>query len=114
MGPNKTFTIIDQNGGTLNDGDPVSLQAANGMYLVAEGGGGAGSTVNANRDGAAQWETFTIHKMNGTGAITSGDSVAFQSYYGFWMVAEGGGGGVIHCDRTNPAQWETFTYTEQP
>ena len=36
----------------------MNLQTANGMYIAAEGGGGAG--VTANRSGAGEWETFTL------------------------------------------------------
>ncbi len=40
----------------------MALQAANGQYVVAEGGGGgAGSgSVNANRSAIGPWETFFI------------------------------------------------------
>jgi hypothetical protein len=43
-------------------GDRVALQAANGQYVVAEGGGGrSGSgSVNANRGAVGAWETFVI------------------------------------------------------
>jgi hypothetical protein len=46
---------------TCLTGDRVALQAANGQYVVAEGGGGAGSgSVNANRSAIGPWETFVI------------------------------------------------------
>ncbi len=47
-------------------GDTIALQAHNGQYLVAEGGGGKtgrnGHQVNANRAKIGPWEKFTLFK----------------------------------------------------
>lgn len=40
------------------DASHVALQASNGQYVVAEGGGG--DVVNANRDAIGPWETFGV------------------------------------------------------
>jgi len=61
-------------------GEPASLTggqravtlrtAVGGKYVVAENGGGG--VVNANRDSASTWETFSLYDLNG-GALVSGD-----------------------------------------
>ena len=57
----ETLTLIEQNGGKLLSGDPVSLRTFNGThYLRAQGGGGR--EVNATEDWISMWETFTIGK----------------------------------------------------
>jgi hypothetical protein len=40
------------------DASHIALQASNGQYVVAEGGGG--DVVNANRDAIGPWETFGV------------------------------------------------------
>ncbi|GAB4199916.1 MAG: hypothetical protein Fur006_51020 [Coleofasciculaceae cyanobacterium] len=44
--------------GVIGNGDAIALQASNGQYVVAEGGGGG--VVNANRSAIGPWETFAI------------------------------------------------------
>ncbi len=59
-GPWETFTILKQNGsGGIVTNDAIALQTGGGYYFVAEGGGGPGSVVNANRLVIGVWETFT-------------------------------------------------------
>ena len=84
----------------------VHLQANNGQYIVAEGGGGG--PVKANRNSASIWETFTLEDING-GQLLSGDKVHFKTYKGHYLVAEGGGGREVKADRTAAGVWETFT-----
>lgn len=76
-----------------------------GKYVVAEGGGG--STVNANRDIASTWETFSLIDLN-AGSLNSGDFVNIVTQNGRYMVAEGGGGGVVNANRTAAGPWEKF------
>ena len=45
----ETFTLFDQNGGTLQSGDEVFIQAGNGDYFQAANGGG--SMLNVTRKG---------------------------------------------------------------
>ena len=56
----ETFTIIKADGttGAIKDLNYIHLQALNGQYVCAEGGGGR--EVVANRDQALGWETFRI------------------------------------------------------
>ena len=57
----------------------------------------------------ASWETFTVHKMNGTGAISNGDPVALTSINGYYVSANNAGGSNVTVDRTAAQWWETFT-----
>jgi aqualysin 1 len=83
----------------------ISLRAANGRYVVAEGSGGG--DVYANRIAVGPWEKWNLVDHNG-GALNSGDYVYLQAYNGDFMVAEGGGGSSVNANRTNPSTWETF------
>ena len=101
------FTLVDLNGGTLNHGDLVTLQAANGLWVAAENGGN--SAVNADRTYPHEWETFTIHKTSGTGQIVSGNTVALRTYYGYYVSAVNGGGSTVNTNVTAIGTWEAFT-----
>ena len=83
----------------------VSFQAANGKYVVAEGGGGG--RVNADRDAIGPWEKFTLIDLNG-GILVDGDEVNIKSINGLFVVAEDGGGGVVNADRELAGPWEKF------
>jgi photosystem II stability/assembly factor-like uncharacterized protein len=124
VGPCETFILYDVNGGALENGDAIHLQAANGAFVLAEQGGSNGcagcvSTLNANRFLAGPWETFTIHKMNGEGPVVDSDAIALQSVYGNYVAAENGGKNGCGCTSavtaTRPAalQWETFRISMQ-
>jgi len=86
---------------------PINLQAANGQYVTAEEGGGG--IVNANRDQAYGWETFTIHDLDHA-VLTSGDRVTFRSYLGPYLQAEGGGRPTARLLAAGAGEgpWETF------
>ena len=58
----ETFTIVnlDRPGGAIVSGDRIALRSVNGYYVVAEGAGGSGSVVNANRSAIGPWETWTL------------------------------------------------------
>jgi hypothetical protein len=80
-------------------GAEVALQAANGQYVCAEGGGG--QEVVANRDWILGWETFNL--------IDLGDgNVALQAANGQYVCAENGGGGAVVADGSAIGAWETF------
>ena len=109
----ETFTLIrltQRSDDSLSSGDLVCLQAANGQYLTAEGGGGR--EVAANRGRPGDWETFIIEEV-GSGTIRSGDQIRLRTPDGkYYMTAEmgpNGGGDVVNMNRTEAAAWETFT-----
>jgi hypothetical protein len=91
---------------TFATAQPVSLQALNGQWMVAEGGGGG--TVNANRDTAGVWETFTLEDFNG-GDLNDGDQVAFRTQNGSYLQAQNGGGGAFLAVGGGAWSHETFT-----
>ena len=77
----------------------ISLQAANGQYVCAEGGGGR--EVVANRDAIGAWETFEL--------IDQGNGYyALQAANGQFVCAEGGGGREVVANRDAIGAWETF------
>ena len=77
----------------------ISLQAANGQYVCAEGGGGR--EVVANRDAMAAWETFELIDL-GNGYY------ALQAANGQFFCAESGGGREVVANRDAIGAWETF------
>ena len=77
----------------------VGLQAANGQYLCAEGGGG--DVVLANRNSLLGWETFELIDLGNS-------NVALKAANGQYVCAEGGGGGIIVANRNSIGAWETF------
>jgi hypothetical protein len=78
----------------------VSLQAWNGRYVYAVGGGGG--EVLANRNVIDEWATFDL--------IELGDNkIGLRAYNGDYVCAEGGGGREIIASRTKLSEWETFT-----
>lgn len=87
-GPFTQFAIHDLNGEPLRNGDPVTLQAHNGLYLTAEDGGGG--AVYARAVEAGEDEVFRIWKVGASGTIHRGQEVAFQSRSGQYLVAEPG------------------------
>jgi hypothetical protein len=108
------LTLIDQNGGTLNSGDYVTILTRNGHFFMAMNNGG--STLDSSSTHPQAWETFRIWRTSGTGAITNGTSVAFQAGSGHYLDAEQGGAqksvyvDPINANRTSIGPWETFTF----
>jgi hypothetical protein len=103
----ETFSLIDINGGALQSGDGVFIQAGNGQYFQALNGGG--STLNAGSDNRRGWETFTLVKQSGSGAVVSGDIVGLQTSSGSWISAENGGGGAAYAYGGALGSWEQMS-----
>ncbi|MDJ0718127.1 MAG: hypothetical protein QNJ54_28530 [Prochloraceae cyanobacterium] len=77
----------------------IALQAHNGQYVCAEGGGGR--EVVANRNEISDWETFEL--------IDRGHrQVALKAANGQYVCAEGGGGREVVANRDEISEWETF------
>jgi hypothetical protein len=104
-GPTSTPTPAPSTGTAVKR--VVNLKSSNGRFMVAEQGGGA--VVNANRDAAGPWESFTLVDLNG-GELADGDKVALQAMNGQYVCAEQGGGGVVNANRQAVGPWETFTF----
>ena len=104
----ETFTLIDQNGGTLNSGDLVFIRAGGGQYFQALNGGG--STLNAASQNQLDWESFRVVKASGIGAIHSGDSIGLQTKTtGNWVSAANAGGGAVFAYGAALGAWEHLT-----
>ncbi len=84
----------------------VQLQAHNGQWVCAEGGGGR--EVVANRGVPGVWETFSLMPIQG-GGLQDGSLVALQAFNGMYLCAEGGGGHQVVANRSARREWETFT-----
>jgi hypothetical protein len=110
-GPFESFTLIDQNGGTLVSGDKVSLLTWNGQFYLRPSTSG-NRPLQATSTQVTAAEQFTIIRIAGAGPITNGDNVALQANTGYYVCAESGGGGTgtINVNRTAIAAWETFRF----
>ena len=101
----ETFTLIDQNGGTLMNGDSVFIKTGGGEFFQALNGGG--STLNAASLNELGWETFRVVKASGAGAIATGDVVGLQAVTnGTWVSAQNGGGGPVFAYGGALGAWE--------
>jgi hypothetical protein len=109
IGPDERWVLIDANGGTLQSGDTVYLQARNGLYVTNNGG----ATLAASQTYPSTYETFVIEKKNAGGTtIVSGDLVALRSQAtGKYIIATAGGGSSVFGNGldTNPNTRFTFT-----
>lgn len=102
------FTIDDVNGGALQSGDQIFIQAGTGQYFQAANGGG--SSLNAASASRQGWETFRIVKQSGSGAIANGDVVGLQTVTtGHWVSAANGGGGTVYAYGSTLGDWEKLT-----
>jgi hypothetical protein len=108
IGPWERFGIIGQ----LTHGQTISLRpptaSGSAQRVVA--------AINANRNWASTWETFTVIKLNGgIGMVGEGDPFALRTYdgYHFWC-AESFGWDPLNATRTAVAGWETFMAHFEP
>ncbi len=107
----ETFTLKDWNGGALLDGDVVTLQAHDGLYLSVDSG--IGGRVYARSSESGRPERLILHRIGGSGPIRSGDSVAFESARSHrYLAAEVGGRGSLRALRMAPGPAETFRFLE--
>ncbi len=109
FGPWETFRLFNRTnpGNAPRHGDTVVLQASNGRFLSAVGGGGG--LVNAALGWIDAFSTFTIEKVSGTGEIRSDDRIALKTVNGNYVSADGGGGGAVSATVTRLDAWEIFT-----
>jgi hypothetical protein len=104
------FWLMDLNGGDLRAGDPVNIKTGNDeWFLVAQGGGGPRSVVDANARFGHSWERFVIGTPGGGGGqIFDGMQIQLRAYQPYYVVAENGGGGAVNANRSVASGWETF------
>jgi hypothetical protein len=108
----EVFTLKDWNGGALEDGDEVSLQAHDGLYLSVQPGSERQLYALSTTAGPA--ERLVIHKIGGAGRpIVSGDSIALEVSSGRYLGAETRGHGPIRALRYTPGPTEVFRYLAQ-
>ncbi len=110
-GPWERFRLRGDFGRCLESGEAVYLQARNGTYLRAAGGGG--STVDAIGPSAGLRERFVLHRRLGAGPVRSGDLVTLQAASG-QSVAASDGGGRLRADSARPGARETFRISVGP
>jgi hypothetical protein len=106
------FTLKDWNGGAIESGDLVSLQAHDGLYLSVQPA--TGGLIYARSSTSGTPERFVIHKIGGTGPIQPGDSIALQTHFGRYLGSEVGGRGAIRALRYAPGPAEVFRYVAPP
>jgi len=108
----ETFSLIDSNGGSLESGDSVFIQAGNGQFFQALNGGG--STLNAGSTNQLGWETFKVVRQSGAGTVNNGDIVGLQDFGGSWVSAASGGGGPVFAYGGALGSWEQFKINGLP
>lgn len=97
-GPGETFTLWDWNGGSLEEGDLVSLMAPDGAYLATEPGQGGRLLAVDPRE--AEPEMFSLRRLDG--------AVALQTAEGWYLGAGIGGDGEIRALRWEAGPAERF------
>lgn len=83
----------------------ISLQAFNGQYLCAEGGGG--QNVVANRNGVGTWEQFSMWSLSG-GYLKNGDTVTMVSRDASFLCADKSNADKLMANRNGIGDWEKF------
>ena len=116
------FQITDLNGGSLMDGDKVTIQSWRGWYLSARYDLGH-LVFAAPQFGPGEWETFRIRKVGVSGSnyyldlgsmIVQGDRIALQCSEGEYLSARfDRNNSPLSCDKMYflPNAWETFLCT---
>lgn len=79
----------------------VSLQAWNGQYVYAEGGGGGEVLANRNENKIDEWATFDLIDLKD-------NKIGLRAQNDDFVCAEGGGGRELIASRTKLSEWETF------
>ena len=109
--PWSLFTIKDWNGGDLESGDAVSLQAHDGRYLTVEAG--VGGHVSATATKAGRSEHLILRKVEGSGPIQPGDLVVFETRSHLYVSPEVRGRGTLRALRAVPGVAEVFRFGEE-
>lgn len=87
------FRVRDLNGGTLNHGDWITLQAAHGGYVSMNARG----AVTADKSNAGKYESFRVMRAaNVPGRIQAGEMVTLISPRGMFVTPGGDRSAVLH------------------
>ena len=105
VGTWETFRLVD-----AGDGTHYGIQAYDGHYLTAVGGGGRTTdTIHSDATQLRGWEKFSVTKV--PSAPGSQDVYSIGTIDGHFLTAVGGGGrttDTIHSDATVANGWEKF------
>lgn len=104
------LSIVDTNGGTLLSGDVVFVMTWRANFFMAYDGGG--QYMDATATHALEWETFTMQKTVGTGAIGIGSEVVLRARSGHYIYPQNGGGPgdlFFWADSSSIGTWQKFT-----
>jgi hypothetical protein len=107
-GLDERWVIVDVNGGSLQSGDAVYLQARNGLFLS----NGGGALLSASQAAPSANETFYVEKKNAGGTtIVAGDLIAFRSQStGKYLIAAQGGGSAVNGNGLDTNANTRFVY----
>jgi hypothetical protein len=109
VGDEELFTLIDLDGGPLEDGDRVQLRTGDAAWMAVGGGGGDLALAPAD---AAPEQVFRLDRVAGAGDIETGDTIALASSGDVYFVsALDGGGGAVRVDAPHVLAWEHFEIT---
>jgi hypothetical protein len=100
----ETFTLIDLDGASLDDGDAVAFRTYDELHYLH----GQIDDINAISVSIGSEEIFTIYRTGGPGPIGTGTNIALRAPNGQYLAAEGGGGGTVTANRSQIGPWETF------
>ncbi len=123
FGSRHTHACVWNGNGTAIDGCSGATEGGCFLPGIPPGGGTIMSYchlqsvgVNFSLGFGPQPGNVIRNAFNGAGCLGTcggpgGNSytTAFQTVFGYFVVAEGGGGGVVNADRTGIGPWETFT-----
>ncbi len=83
----------------------LQMQAVNGQYVCAQGGGGR--ELRADKNFPLAWESFVLTDLNGL-PLADGHSIVLQAMDGQYVYADGGGGGLLLARGAAIGPWEPF------
>ncbi len=99
------WTVQDLNAGSLFDGDQITFRSDNGFYVTS-----TAEVLSATKTLTTLSEVFTLHQVDGSGEIFSGQRVYLTTSDGLVLQAQyGGGQGVVSFSGPVGA-WETFVF----
>ena len=111
IGPWERFRMLELGSHVINGGGTrrmVALQAHNGQYVGAVGGGGSHLVAEATQIGP--WEHFYLNQVSGSPLSVTFGCINEKH---FW-TAVGGGGAAVGADKPWEKEWERFMLVTVP